>query len=87
MGLPQFLHDPAEGQFTVGGADRSKVGMEFGGKAFEVSIVSKDPVPAPQLSYKRMAILKTYQALGGFANMSDDIAAFDGVITNELGDW
>lgn len=85
MGLPQLLHDPAKGQFAVCGAYGAKVRVQLGGKAFEVAIVGKHPVAAPQLTHKGVAVLQADQTLCGLADVGDDVLALDGVVADQLG--
>lgn len=80
----QFLHDPAESMFAVGVSHGAEMRMQSRAKVFEVAVVGEDPVAAPKLTHKRVAILQTDHALGGLADMGDDVFAFDGITADQL---
>ncbi len=85
MRFPQLLHDPAERALAVGVADGAEMGVQFGSVFLEVAVVGKHPVAAPQLAHERVAVLQAGHALGGLADMGNDIAALDRVFAYQLG--
>ena len=56
-------------------------------KVFEVAVVGKHPVAAPQLTHERVAVFQRHHALRGLADVGDDVAAFDRVVTDQRGYW
>lgn len=70
---------------TVGFAHGAKVRVQSGAKVFQIPVVSENSVSTPQFPHERMAVLKADNALGGLADMSDDVLALDRVVTNKLG--
>jgi len=82
--FPELLHDPAKGALAVGIADRAVVGVQLGCVLLEVAIVRKHPVAPPELAHERVAVLQAGHALGGLADMGNDIAALDRVFANQL---
>ncbi len=83
--FPQLLHDPAEGPFAVGVADGAEMGVQLGRVFLEIAIVGKHPVAAPELAHERVAVLQAGHALGGLADVGDDVAALDRVLADQLG--
>ncbi|MPN12430.1 hypothetical protein SDC9_159748 [bioreactor metagenome] len=86
MGLPQLLHDPAEGLFAVRVANGLEVGMKLGGEVLEIAVVREDPVASPEFAHEGVAVLQADHALGGLADMGYDVGALDRVFADELGD-
>ena len=85
MGFSQLLHDPAKRPFAVGAAHRPKAAVQARVEVFQITVVGKYPVAAPQFAHKRVAVLQRHHALGGFADVGNDIAAFDRVVADQRG--
>ena len=83
--LGQLLHDPAEGALAVGVAHGPEAAVQARRKVFQVAVVGKHPVTAPELAHKRVAVLQRHTALGGLADVGNDVAAFDRVAAYQLG--
>lgn len=85
MRLGQFLHQPTKCQFAVGAAHRPETGVQPWRIVLQMTVVRKHPVAAPELPYKRVAVLQHHGALGGFSDMGNHVAAFDGVAPDQVG--
>ena len=86
MRFRQFLHDPAEGQFTVCAANWAEMPVQPGREILQITVVGEDPIPTPQLAHEGMAVLQIHGTLRGFADVRNDIAAFDRVASDQLCD-
>ena len=85
MRFGQLLHDPAKRVLAVGIAHGAEMRMQARAEVFQISVVGKDPVAAPQLTHERMAVLQAHHALGGLADVGDNVPALNGVTANEFG--
>ncbi len=85
VGFGQFLHQPAKSQFAVGVAHRLKAAMQFWRVIFQVAIVGKNPVAAPQLAHKRVAVFQRHLAHRGLAHMRHHVMTLDGITFEHLG--
>jgi len=61
------------------------MGVQLGREVLQIAVVRKHPVAAPQLAHKGVAVLQADHALGGLADVGDDVLALDGVATDQLG--
>ena len=85
MGFGQLLHQPAERPLAVGVADRPETTVQARREVFQITVVRKHPVAAPQLTHERVGVLQRHAALRGFADVGDDVAALDREVLHQLG--
>ena len=62
------------------------MGVQFWGEIFEITVVGKYPVATPELAHKGVAVLQTDDTLRRFANVGDDVGAFNRVFADQFGD-
>ena len=80
------LQQVAEGQFAVGGADRTKGAVEHGREILQVAVMGEHPVAAPQLAHEGMAVFQRHVADGGLADVGDDVGRLDRITLDQFGD-
>ena len=85
--LVHLLQHPAKSEFAVGGADRPKAAVQQGRKVFEVAVVGKHPVAAPELAHKGVAVFHADRAHRSLAHVGHYVVAFDGVAAQHLRNW
>ena len=54
-------------------------------EVFQVAVVGKYPITAPELTHKRVAVFKRHTALGCLADVGNEVAAFDGIAAYQPG--
>ena len=80
----QLLHQPTKRLFAVGVAHGLEAAVQGGAVVFQIAVVRKHPIAAPQLAHKGVAVFQCHHALGGFADVGNDVATFDRVLANQL---
>ena len=82
--LVHLLQHPAKGQLAVRRSDRPKAAVQQGRKVFQVAVVGKNPVAAPEFAHKGVAVLQVDRTHRGLAHMGHDVVAFDGVAAQHV---
>ncbi len=62
-----------------------KAAMQTRVEIFQVAVVCKHLVTPPQLTHKRVTVFKRDHALRRFANVRNDILAFDWISPDQFG--
>jgi hypothetical protein len=58
--------------------------VQQGRKVFQVAVVGKHPVAAPEFAHKGVAVFHADRAHRGFAHVGHHVVAFDGVAAQHL---
>jgi len=79
------LQDSTKRRFAIGRSHGLKTFPGFGAEVGQVAIVRKYPLAAPEFTLERMAILERHDALRCPANVGNHVAAFDRIVSDEIG--
>ena len=71
--LMQRLQQITKCLLAIGGPYRAESARQIRRKIFQVAVMGKHPVTAPQFANEGVAILQSDMSLGSFADMRDDV--------------
>ena len=85
--LAQGFQQVAERGFRVGVAHWPEILAARRGKVLRLPLMGKNPVAPPQLAVKRVECFPAPPALGGLADVGDDVFGFDRVTADQIRHW